>query len=306
MEQVSKAEQLKLPEQLYIMLVDPDTGEPLYGKPTVERVLATAVLWELLNCGAIRANGSEISGVESVLFRESYLRNAALMISDMAPADSRALIMEIAAKLHPIWRTIGDDMVNEHLLTPDVRTRFCLFHQRVLSELGEARIEGHDLGESMRQAARATWDQTYEADLVTTHPRLLARIVILDNYGLLAPVIGYTAYSSIKGHLPDLRTHLHDAVRDASAGEMKQVARDRQSTYSGGSDGIYSSGSDFWIGSGDCCYCEEHGGHHHHHEDDDDEDDGSDGDGDASDGGGGDSGGGGGDGGCGGCGGCGG
>jgi hypothetical protein len=226
------------------------------------------------------------------------------MIFGMTPADSRTLIMEIAAQLHPTWRTIGEDMVNEHLLTPEVRTRFCLFHQRVLSELGEARTEGHDLGESMRQAARATWDQTYEADLVKTHPRLLARIVILDNYGLLAPVIGYTAYSSIKGHLPGLRTHLQDAVRDASTAEVRQASRARQSTDSSGSDGIYSSGSDFWIGSGDSCYCcEEHSAHHHHH---DDEDEGSDGDGDASDGGGGDSGGGSDGGGCGGCGGCGG
>lgn len=297
MNQVSKAEQLRLPEQLYILLTDPNTGEPRYGSQRVERVLSISIIWELLNSGAFATNGNQISAVNNAIFDESYLRRAALAASGLVPIDGREFGWVIASNLHPVWKTIGEDMLAKHLLTEEVQTRFVFFHQRVLAEMAEARIEAAELSASLAQAARNLWDASYDAELAHSHPRLLARLVLLDNFGLLLPLIGGTAYASAAPYMSDIRTHLHTIVQDTRASRPRAASSD--STYyssDSGSCGVYDSGADFWIFGSEDHHHDSHGGSHDSHGGHDGNDSSGSHDG------GGDSGGG--D--CGGCGGCGG
>lgn len=247
--QTLKAEQLRLPEQLYILLTDPETGGPRFNRQRVERALATAVLWEMLNEKIVEADGNEIVRVSEVKLTEAYFRRSALAAASRVPTTGPRLTMEIASELHPIWCTIGEDMVHEHLLTEEVRTRFGFFHQRVLAEASEARRDGQELSDSLKQAARNLWSSTYDDELVRTHPRLLARLLILDNCGLLQPVIGPEAYYDAAPFMSDLRVHLNEVIR-----KPEQCST---SSFYSGSDGYSSSncwfcdsGSDFWVSGG--------------------------------------------------------
>lgn len=315
METKSKAEQLLLPEQLYLLLTDPGTGEPRLDRERVKQVLATAVLWELLHSGMVSAQGDEIVAVNEVLSPTPYLRNAAYLASHRVPISAHRLVLEIAAELHPLWHAVGEAMVAEHLLQAEVRQRFLVFHQRVLTELGAARQDGLELTAGLRQAAQRVWDPQYEAQLAETHPRLLARLILLDNFHLLSPLLGSTGYATLSQHLPELREHVKQRFREAPAGatgaeDLEALASRRGSGSTGWGDsggGIYDSGSTFWVDHDDAHDHGGHAGHGHdgHGHDGHDGHDGGDGHGDG-DGGGSDGGGGGGDGGCGGCGGCGG
>jgi len=242
MPEAQKAEQLMLPEQLYILLMDPDTGEPRFDARRVERALSMAVLWELLDAGAFETEGNRITRVDQVTFGESYMRRAALAASKRAPANGRAIAMHIAAELHPIWRAIGEDMVNEHLVCEDVQTRFCFFHKRVLTELADARRDDLELENNLRQAARGTWDAGYDDQLAKTHPRLLARMILLDNYGLLEPLLGSQAYDTVALHIPELRKHVHQSARQPDSSDSGFISSD--------TGGFYGCGPDFWIYDG--------------------------------------------------------
>ncbi len=261
MDQISKAEQLRLPEQLYILLVDPDTGDPRYSRQKVEHVLATAIIWELLDAGAFKTQGNRIKSVKVAMFEEGYLRRAALHTAGRVPADGHSMIWEVAGELHPIWKTVGEGMVAKHLVAEDVQTRFVFFHRKVLMELFDARNDAQELSQSLAQAARNLWDANYDAQLARTHPRLLARLVLLDNHKLLEPLIGSTAYFAAVPYLTDIRSHLHEMVRDPKVVRPHHTS-DTGGCDSGGSDcHIYDSGSDFWIDSSDDGGHGGHGGH---------------------------------------------
>lgn len=244
MERTSKAEQLRLPEQLYILLVNPDTGEPRFAQQRVEQVLATAIAWELLDSGAIRSSGTAVSAAQEIAFPESYLKKAARIVSSQEPVHGFRLVMEIAAEMHPIWTTIGEDMVAKHLLTHEVQTRFMFFHRSVLTELTEAKTDGRELSDGLAQAARNLWNSGYDDELALTHPRLLARLVILDNHGLLEPLVGACAYDAAAPHIPSLRSHLRQFA--SQPGQSKPSSTSLGSSDDSGSY-MYDSGSHFWI-----------------------------------------------------------
>lgn len=300
MTDTSKAEQLGLPEQLYVLLIDPDTGETPYPRQAVERVMATAIVWELLHSGAFDTTGNTITHVREALYAESYLRRAALVAAGRVPIDGRELIWEVAAQLHPISTTIGEDLVAKHLLTIEVQKRFAFFNRRVFMELTEARSDALALSAGMAQAARNLWDPNYDDELARTHPRLLARIVLLDNHHLLKPLIGSQAYNAAAPHVASIRAHLHQMVAAQTARPRTSGPSDSTSSCTDSSWYLYDSGSSFWIDSSDYSGGDSHGhgshdgGHDGGHGDNSDS-------GSSSDGGGGGDGGG-----CGGCGGCGG
>jgi hypothetical protein len=303
MAEITKVEQLRLPEQLYILLMDPAEGEPRQKREAVKQILASAILWELLNDGWLINEENKIVGIKHLDSEVPYMRQAARIIAKHVPNSARHLTMELVSQMHPIWLAVGESMVAEHLMAENVQKRFIVFHHKVLRELGEARKDGLELKASLRQAAQNVWNPEYEAELAKTHPRLVARLVLLDNFQLLAPLIGSDAAQAMHPHIAELRSHLHDLVRDAQESRRDQKADGGDTSSSWGDSGtssgwgddggIYYSGSDYWIDG--------HGSHGHHdgHDDDDDDGDGADG----GDGGGGD---GGGCGSCGGCGGCGG
>ncbi len=264
--ETTSIEQLRLPEQLYLLLINPNTGAPRFARERVKRVLAISVLWELLYEGVLSARDNTVLEVKSVPSSAGYLYLAGVITRKVAPIPARDLTLQFAAEMHPLWETIGEAMVHEHLLAEEVRTRFLFFHQRVLTELTDARRDGAELTQSLRQVARSIWNEQYDDELARTHPRLLARFVLLDNCRLLAPLIGVELYGQTRSHITSLRNHLRTMIADkvpAMAEPVRPVATLSDSGeasaatfidtgWEGAGVAVYFGGIDFWVdGSGD-------------------------------------------------------
>lgn len=145
MAEITKVEQLRLPEQLYILLMDPAEGEPRQKREAVKQILASAILWELLNDGWLINEENKIVGIKHLDSEVPYMRQAARIIAKHVPNSARHLTMELVSQMHPIWLAVGESMVAEHLMAENVQKRFIVFHHKVLRELGEARKDGLEL-----------------------------------------------------------------------------------------------------------------------------------------------------------------
>lgn len=211
MQDTQHVEQLGLPEQLYLLLTDPMTGEPRFPKERVRQVLGMSIVWELMHLGVLALSSNYIMWVDPAEITLDHLSKFSRYMASRVPIGGQQLAHEIGEHFQPIWQVIGKAMVQEHLLKPAVQDRWLFFHHQVLMQLAEARHDNMALSRLMRDVARNLWDPQYDDELAHTHPRLLARIVILENYGLLSSVIGAEAYGLTKHHLPALRAYLHSA-----------------------------------------------------------------------------------------------
>lgn len=289
MADAQKAEELWLPEQLHILSTDHETGEPQLDRAKTERMLALSILWELVQSGALTMTGNTITSANQVLFKESYMRHAALLANSKAPVEGARLVVAISTEMRPIWSVIGADMVDKRLLEASVQTRLLLIHKRVLKQTAEARRISAELTTNLLEQVARFGDPSYQAEFAGKYPRLLARIVLMENYGLLSPIAGPLAYQQIEPHIPWLKQYLNDMIMQASAAKPTEPLPS-DPTYGPDFSSFFLSDT-YDDGNAHSYGGHEHGHCHGHDHDNDNSDSGDSGGGDS--GGGGDGGGGG-------------
>ena len=248
MENLPKAEQLRLPEQLYLMLTDPETGDPKpLRRERVKRLLATAILWELMEEKAVAVSPETglLSAADDKPSGLAYLDRALLYVQIHAPISPGRAAVELVSWLDPIWRTIGEAMAHEGLVHEDYQSRLLVFHRKVLLQLSEARRDEVELERDLREALRAVGDH-HDGDVIASHRRLVGRIVLLDNFGLLKPLVGARIYNAACPHIVALKTHLRGLIQPATDEERRGAAAwtsDSGTVYWGGD----TSDSSFWL-----------------------------------------------------------
>jgi hypothetical protein len=216
----SRAESLPLPEQLYLMLTDSETGVP--PKPRRRRtqgVLAAGLVWELIERGALTVDlaGGEITRVSrQTLGTECLTRALTALGRERPPMPPRRAVQALAAHLPTLWCAIGESMLREGLVHAEVQTVLLLFHRRVLSQTDEAAREERTLEADLRAAVREIGAHG-EAGIATQR-RLVARLVLLDNFGLLRELVGGEVYDAAADRLTALKRGMRDASRLLRAG----------------------------------------------------------------------------------------
>lgn len=222
MESMSKAERLPLPEQLYLMLTDPRTGEP----PTSRRqrtqgLLAAGLAWELIERGVVTVDpaAGEVVRVSGQALGEACLREGAeILRRARMPLPPLEAVRLLSKRLPAMWRVIGEGMVREGLVREEVRTVLLLFHRRALCQTAEAAREERELEGDLRAAVRQIGALDDEGG--GAHRRLLARLVLLDNFGLLREIVGGALYDEASDRIVALKERLRDTARLTRAGRQ--------------------------------------------------------------------------------------
>ncbi len=242
---IANAEQLRLPEQLYILLFDLADGKTDYLLRRVVHAFATAIVYELLDAGALLTQEKMVKKVQQITFKEKYLQEAALIADDCAPIDGNALIWELVNELRPIWDNVAEGMVTKKLLTQTVQSRFLLLHQVVFRGLPDTYKYRNELQRSINKALSNLQNPDNDIQLLYNHPRLLALLLILDNHKLLRLMIGDETHKSIKMEIRKIRMHLMGIEGDSDSfvprysWSQKHISSSELETY--------DSGSDIWI-----------------------------------------------------------
>lgn len=245
-----RVEELPLPEQLYLLLTDPNTGAPAFAREAVGRALGMAVVWELLQNHVVLMERNQVIWVDdAVELSVDYLLKARRFAGMHLPITGSRLATAFAEHFAPLWQVIGATMVDEHLLRHATQERWLVFHRQVLTQLDTARRDHLSLSSQMRAVARNLWDTHYDDELAQTHPRLLARFIILDNYRLLHDVLGAEAYAIARKHMPALRQYLREAAflphRNSPTPETTNFDTDRDPYAAHCS--VYDDGCNFWV-----------------------------------------------------------
>jgi hypothetical protein len=220
MDFASRAEQLPLHEQLYLLLTDPGTGEP----PTARRrrtqgVLAAGVLWELIERGAMTVDPGqgEIAGVSRQALGDGCLQQSLEAFrQDALPMSPLQAVQTLAGHLPSLWQAIGKGMIREGLVHEEVKTVLLLFHRNVLSQTAEAAREERTLEADLRAAVQEIG--AHHEDEIVSHRRLVARLVLLDNFGLLREMVGGGVYDDAADRIAAMKGRLRDVSRLLRAG----------------------------------------------------------------------------------------
>jgi hypothetical protein len=242
---IANAEQLRLPEQLYIMLFDLADGKTDYLLRRMVHAFATAIVYELLDAGALLTQEKMVKKVQQIDFQEEYLHEAALIAADCAPIDGNDLIWELVNELHPIWDTVAEGMVAKKLLTQSVQSRFILLHHVVFRGLPDTFKYRDELQRSINKTLSNLRNPDYDIQLLYNQQRLLALLMILDNHKLLRLMIGDETHRMVKTKISNIRMHFL-GIEGNSNSFIPRYSWDRKYTSSAERE-TYDSGSDIWI-----------------------------------------------------------